>query len=653
MLLYNSIVFLPFLGFLFSGILGKRLGGSLAGIVSSGLVVLAAFLSIWLFFMTNIRGNSGTIFTLLPWVTSGSLSFDWSLRFDNLSVLMLVVVNVISALVHIYSISYMNKDASVERFFAYLSLFTFSMLMLVTANNLLQLFFGWEAVGLVSYLLIGYWYEKEAATLAAFKAFVVNRIGDFGFLLGIIGIFVIFSTVNFDDIFIKSSSYFDSHLSSYSIFNLAISKQLMIDIVCFCLFLGAMGKSAQLFLHVWLPDAMEGPTPVSALLHAATMVVAGVFMVARLAPVFSLSPNILIFILFIGSVTAIFAATIAIVQNDIKRIIAYSTCSQLGYMFAALGVGAFSAGMFHLFTHAFFKALLFLGAGSVIHALSGQQDIRKMGALYKILPFTYICMLIATLSSVGVGIPGTHYGLSGFLSKDSIIMSVFLVDNSIAFIAGLLLILATFFTSFYSWRLMFLTFHGRKKLVSGKEKKLHDCDFLMKIVLFILTLATLFVGMIFQPYFIGHLSTIFWGDSLTNVTASVPEVSNLFWVEILVALSVWLGFISSFIIYIIYPQLVNIITDKFNVIYKILLNGWYFDCLYRCLFVNSIVKLSFFLQNIDKKINFWGPKNISLLVIKFTNKVSEWQRGYIYHYAFVMVISITLFIGWLILGNIK
>jgi NADH-quinone oxidoreductase subunit L len=431
-MLYYAIVFLPLIGFLVAGLFGNKIGAKASEYITSGLMVIVAILSWVVFFKIPLGHDAETIrIPVLHWVTSGSLSFDWALRVDTLTGVMLVVINSVSALVHIYSIGYMHHDPHRPRFFAYLSLFTFAMLMLVTSDNLIQMFFGWEGVGLASYLLIGFWFQKPSANAAAMKAFVVNRVGDFGFLLGIFGLFALFQSVDYNTIFSAAATYLPAEGASdagsvvLNFLGYELHKETALTVVCLLLFMGAMGKSAQFLLHTWLPDAMEGPTPVSALIHAATMVTAGVFMVARLSPIFELSHTALLIVTIIGATTAFFAATVALVQNDIKRVIAYSTCSQLGYMFAALGVGAYGAAVFHLFTHAFFKALLFLCAGSVIHAVSEEQDMRRMGGLRKLIPITYWMMMIGTVAITGLGVPGTIIGTAGFFSKDAIIESVF------------------------------------------------------------------------------------------------------------------------------------------------------------------------------------------------------------------------------------
>ncbi|MDX5361852.1 MAG: NADH-quinone oxidoreductase subunit L, partial [Alphaproteobacteria bacterium] len=450
--MYSLIVFLPLFGAIVAGLFGRLIGDRAAMGVTTGGVIVSALLSAVAFF--TVPGGETQIVPVLPWIASGEFVVDWSLRIDTLTAVMLIVVNGVSALVHVYSIGYMSHDPHRARFFAYLSLFTFAMLMLVTANNLLQMFFGWEGVGLASYLLIGFWYTRPSANAAAMKAFIVNRVGDFGYALGIMAIFFMFGSIEFDAIFAAAPDMADAT------FTFLWMEVHALTAICVLLFIGAMGKSAQLFLHTWLPDAMEGPTPVSALIHAATMVTAGVFLVCRMSPLFEMAPYALAMVAFVGATTAFFAATVGLVQNDIKRVIAYSTCSQLGYMFFAAGVGAYQAAMFHLFTHAFFKALLFLCAGSVIHALHDEQDMRRMGGMRKVIPHTFWLMVIGTVALTGIGIPGTPIGLSGFFSKDMIVEVAYASENAFANYAFWLGVIGAGFTSFYSWRLIFMTFFG-------------------------------------------------------------------------------------------------------------------------------------------------------------------------------------------------
>lgn len=482
----KAIVFLPLIGFLIAGLLGTQIGAKASEYVTSGLMLVTAALSWFVFFHVALGEEEMIKVSVLRWIQSGSFDVEWAFRVDTLTAVMFVVVNTVSTLVHIYSIGYMHHDPNRPRFFAYLSLFTFAMLMLITSDNLLQMFFGWEGVGLASYLLIGFWYKKPSANAAAMKAFIVNRVGDFGFSLGIFCVFVLFGSINFETIFAAAQNYLPAEGAAagdavINLFGMQLDKGHALTATCLLLFMGAMGKSAQFLLHTWLPDAMEGPTPVSALIHAATMVTAGVFLVARMSPLFELSPDALTVVTLIGAITAFFAATVGLVQNDIKRVIAYSTCSQLGYMFVALGVGAYGAAIFHLFTHAFFKALLFLGAGSVIHAVDGEQDMRYMGGLRTHIPVTYWMMFIGTIALTGVGIPGTVIGTAGFFSKDAIIESAFASHSVVSGLAFVLLVIAALFTSFYSWRLTFMTFHGKPRASSDVMHHVHESPQVMLV----------------------------------------------------------------------------------------------------------------------------------------------------------------------------
>ena len=495
-----SIIFLPLIASIISGFFGRYIGDRSSEIVTSVLVSISALLSIHVLYQVIVNQYEENI-VIATWINSGSLNVNWSMLIDPLSAVMLVVVTSVSALVHIYSIGYMSHDPHKPRFMAYLSLFTFAMLMLVTSDNFIQLFFGWEGVGLCSYFLIGFWFKKESANAAAIKAFVVNRVGDFGFALGIFLIFYLFGTVNYSEVFQQIPTVIDKNLSFLGFQVKAI------DLVCLLLFIGAMGKSAQLLLHTWLPDAMEGPTPVSALIHAATMVTAGVFLVVRCSPVYEYSPLILNFITIVGMTTAFFAATVALVQTDIKKIIAYSTCSQLGYMFFAAGVGAYNVAMFHLFTHAFFKALLFLGSGSVIHAFKDEQDINNMGGVWKKLPYTYALMIIGTLALTGFPF------LSGFYSKDAIIEFAYLKGNTTGYYAAGIGIFTAFLTSIYSWRLIFKTFHGSYNNKEVKIEETHESPLVMLIPLFILSIGAIFAGFLFKDLFVGHGGeNLFWSE---------------------------------------------------------------------------------------------------------------------------------------------
>ena len=602
------------------------------------MIIIPFFLSLY-FLKLTLSGSYYIVVPLFEWLSSGDLITEWSLRLDLLTSVMLVVVTSVSSLVHIYSIGYMSHDPHQTRFFAYLSFFTFAMLILVTSNNFLQLFFGWEGVGLASYLLIGFWHKKDSANSAAMKAFVVNRVGDFGFLIGLAILFFYTSSLDFDTIFSMNEQLSSN---TFSIFNMDFN---VLNTACFFLFMGAMGKSAQLFLHTWLPDAMEGPTPVSALIHAATMVTAGIFLVARCSPLFEMSPSILSFITYIGASTAFFAATVALVQNDIKRIVAYSTCSQLGYMFVALGSGAYQIAIFHLFTHAFFKALLFLGSGSVIHAVSDEQDIRKMGGLYKLIPFTWIVMLIGTLGLTGAPL------LSGYYSKDGIIEAAFVSQTEGHFYAFYLLVFSALLTSFYSWRLIFLTFNGKSNISTEIFSKIHESPKVMLFPLIVLSILTIFSGIYFVDYFMSHDYQFLWQTAIylsesNHVIESIHYVPK--WVKYSPLVMMVLGLITAIIFYLIYPSIPKFLSNKFNPLYKFLLNKWYFDELYESIFVRNISRIGNFLSNFGDKrvIDGFGPDGISSRVMDIAKQVSRIQTGYIYHYAFAMLIGLMLFITY-------
>ena len=632
------IVFLPLLGSLVVGFFGKKLNLMLSHSLSCLMIIIPFFLSLY-FLKLTLSGSYYIVVPLFEWLSSGDLITEWSLRLDLLTSVMLVVVTSVSSLVHIYSIGYMSHDPHQTRFFAYLSFFTFAMLILVTSNNFLQLFFGWEGVGLASYLLIGFWHKKDSANSAAMKAFVVNRVGDFGFLIGLAILFFYTSSLDFDIIFSMNEQLSSN---TFSIFNIDFN---VLNTACFFLFMGAMGKSAQLFLHTWLPDAMEGPTPVSALIHAATMVTAGIFLVARCSPLFEMSPSILSFITYIGASTAFFAATVALVQNDIKRIVAYSTCSQLGYMFVALGSGAYQIAIFHLFTHAFFKALLFLGSGSVIHAVSDEQDIRKMGGLYKLIPFTWIVMLIGTLGLTGAPL------LSGYYSKDGIIEAAFVSQTEGHFYAFYLLVFSALLTSFYSWRLIFLTFNGKSNISTEIFSKIHESPKVMLFPLIVLSILTIFSGIFFVDYFMSHDYQFLWQTAIylsesNHVIESIHYVPK--WVKYSPLVMMVLGLITAIIFYLIYPNIPKFLSNKFNPLYKFLLNKWYFDELYELIFVRNISRIGNFLSNFGDKrvIDGLGPDGISLRVMDIAKQVSRIQTGYIYHYAFAMLIGLMLFITY-------
>ena len=626
------VVFLPLIGSLISGFLGNRIGLKLSHFISCLLMIISFTLSAYLFYLT-LNSNPPESVHIFNWINSGNLNASWYLKFDTLTSVMLVVVTSVSSLVHIYSVGYMSHDPHQYRFFSYLSFFTFAMLMLVTSDNLLQLFFGWEGVGLASYLLIGFWYEKPSANAAAMKAFVVNRVGDFGFLLGIATIYLAVGSVNFDEIF-QNIGQVDTNI---------------INMACLLLFMGAMGKSAQLFLHTWLPDAMEGPTPVSALIHAATMVTAGIFLVARCSPIFENSQLILSFIIIIGSSTAFFAATVGLVQNDIKRIIAYSTCSQLGYMFVALGVGAYQVAIFHLFTHAFFKALLFLGSGSVIHAMSDEQDIRKMGGLYKVIPFTWISMIIGTLALTGAPL------FSGYYSKDAIIESAFMSHSFGHDYAFYLLVFSALLTSFYSWRLIFLTFHGETRASQDVLAKAHESPLSMTIPLFILSLGALFSGYFFFDFFVSYDLIGLWGNSIFTAPGNhiLEEIHHSpLWVKKIPLIMMLLGLSLAIIFYIIFKSLPSYLSKRFSIIYNFFLNKWYFDEFYDFLFVKPLKKIGLFLWlYFDKKIiDGLGPDGISSVVLVLSRQISKFQTGYVYHYAFAMLIGLAILLSFFLIG---
>jgi len=662
--MYHIIVFAPLIGFLLAGLFAKSLGSKACEYITTGLMMIAAVLSWMAFFSVAYSEAAPITVPVLQWVSSGDLNVNWAFRIDTLTVVMLVVVNTVSALVHMYSIGYMHHDPHRPRFFAYLSLFTFAMLMLVTSDNLLQMFFGWEGVGLASYLLIGFWFKKPSANAAAMKAFIVNRVGDFGFALGIFGVFYLFNTIELSTIFANVEGVANSENVAMSFLGYTLNADAALTVVCILLFTGAMGKSAQFLLHTWLPDAMEGPTPVSALIHAATMVTAGVFLVARMSPLFEFSTTALAVVTFFGATTAFFAATVGLVQNDIKRVIAYSTCSQLGYMFVALGVGAYGAAIFHLFTHAFFKALLFLGAGSVIHAVSDEQDMRKMGGLRKHIPKTYWMMMIGTVALTGLGIPGTVIGTAGFFSKDAIIESAFIGQNSVAMYAFILLVVAALFTSFYSWRLIFMTFHGKPRASADVMNHVHESPNVMLIPLYVLAVGALFAGVIFFGGFVGHETSghhegwynAFWREAIYSSPANTV-LENFHNVPKLVkwspAIVMAIGFVLAWWMYIRSPSIPKELARQHPALYQFLLNKWYFDEIYDFLFVHPSMWLGKFLW---KKGDGWlidgfGPDGISARVLDVTSRVVKIQSGYLYHYAFAMMLGVAAVITWFMFGG--
>jgi NADH-quinone oxidoreductase subunit L len=659
--MYHAIVFLPLIGALIAGFGGRAIGAKASEYVTTLFLIVAALLS-WVAFFQVAMGHGEMIrIPIMRWIDSGPLSVEWALRIDTLTAVMLVVVNTVSCLVHVYSIGYMHHDPHRPRFFAYLSFFTFAMLMLVTSDNLLQMFFGWEGVGVASYLLIGFWYKKPSANAAAMKAFIVNRVGDFGFLLGIFGLFVLFGSASFDAIFAGVADYLPAEGAEtgetvITLFGMHLDKAHALTGVCLLLFMGAMGKSAQFLLHTWLPDAMEGPTPVSALIHAATMVTAGVFLVARMSPVFEHAPDALTVVTWIGAITAFFAATVGLVQNDIKRVIAYSTCSQLGYMFVALGIGAYGGAVFHLFTHAFFKALLFLGAGSVIHAVSDEQDMRRMGGLRKKIPMTYWMMIIGTIALTGVGIPGTLIGTAGFFSKDIIIESAYVAHNSAAGVAFGLLVIAALFTSFYSWRLIFMTFHGKPRASADVMHHAHESPMVMLVPLFILAAGALFAGVVFKEFFFGHEYAEFWKGAL--FTGPENEILEEFhhvplWVKLSPFVAMLLGLVSAWFFYIRSPETPKRLAEDHQMLYRFLLNKWYFDELYDFIFVRPAKWLGSFLwkQGDVRVIDGYGPNGIAARVQDVTGRITRLQTGFLYHYAFVMLIGIAALVTWMMLGS--
>ncbi len=678
----QAIVFLPLLGFLIAGAFGRFMGPRPAELVTTGLLLICAVLSWIVFFdVAMSEEHQSHVAMLANWMTVGDLKIDWALRVDTLTAVMLVVVNTVSSLVHLYSIGYMREDPHRQRFFAYLSLFTFAMLMLVTADNLVQMFFGWEGVGLASYLLIGFWYEKPSACAAAIKAFVVNRVGDFGFALGIFLIFQLTKSLGFEEVFAAIPGLAGKTIH---VFGMDVDA---LNLAAFLLFIGAMGKSAQFLLHTWLPDAMEGPTPVSALIHAATMVTAGVFMVARLSPIFEYAHETLAFVTIIGAITAFFAATVGLVQNDIKRVIAYSTCSQLGYMFVAEGVGAYSLGVFHLFTHAFFKALLFLGAGSVIHAMHHEQDMRNMGGLRKDIPFTFAMMTIGTLALTGF--PYT----AGYFSKDAIIEAAFAVGEhrSSAMIGFVSTVVAAGLTSFYSWRLVFMTFFGKRHERAVAVDHSHDepaaelghvddqddrhddhehddhahgdhtpqeSPVVMLIPLAVLALGAIAAGFLLEGRFAGHAYNEFWKGALFTGEHNevLHEMHNIpAWAGFAPTAMMILGFLVSLYVYVLKPGTAQAIANAFPRIYQFLLNKWYFDELYDFLFVRPAFAIGrlFWKGGDGAIIDGLGPDGVAARVVDGAKLAVRLQTGYVYNYAFAMLIGVAAIVTWFVVGGMR
>ena len=629
------ILFLPLLGSFISAFFYKRIGDRTCQIITSAFIVTGAILSS-IILLETIKTGKVYEYPIFNWITSGSLKLNWSIYVDSLTAVMLVVVNSVSALVHIYSIGYMSHDPHKPRFMSYLSLFTFMMLSLITADNFLQLFFGWEGVGLASYLLIGFWFKKETANNASMKAFIVNRVGDLGLLIAMFLIFKTFGTLNFSEVFTQAA---EQSKNSIKIFG---GEYNLITTICVFLFIGAMGKSAQIFLHTWLPDAMEGPTPVSALIHAATMVTAGVFLVARCSPLFEYSQYALNLVAFVGATTAIFAASIAIVQTDIKRIIAYSTCSQLGYMFFAAGMGAYNVAIFHLFTHAFFKALLFLGAGSVIHAFHDEQNIEKMGGVWKKIPLTYALMLIGTLALTGFPL------LAGFYSKDAIIESAYFSKSLFAGYAFVIGLTTAFITSIYSWRLIFKTFHGKYNNTMSFEK-VHESGPVMLIPLLLLAVGAIFSGYVFHGIFIGE-NTQFWGKAIFFLKQTAHGHPPL-WLLILIPTLVISAIPLSFILFLKRQDIVEGFINNNKPFYNFLVKKWYFDELYDSIFVKSFRGIGTFLwQRGDvKTIDAYGPDGVAKVVKNLSDRASSIQSGYLYHYATVILIGVVLIVSFLII----
>ncbi len=643
-----ALVFLPLLGAIIAGALalarpadkhGKHRIDVLAQRITCGALLVSMVLAIVVFYDVVVGGRAGSV-ELLPWIESGSFQVSWALKIDTLTAVMMLVVTVVSAMVHVYSIGYMHHDPGIPRFMAYLNLFTFFMLMLVTADNLVQMFFGWEGVGLSSYLLIGFWYDRPSANAAAIKAFVVNRVGDFGFTLGILATFVLFQSVHLDTIFAAAETH------SGTMMNVFGGEFHMLTVICLLLFFGAMGKSAQLGLHTWLPDAMEGPTPVSALIHAATMVTAGVFMVARMSPLFEYSDIALTVVTIVGAATAIFAATVACVQNDIKRIIAYSTCSQLGYMFFACGVSAYTAGIFHLMTHAFFKALLFLGSGAVIHAMSDEQDIRKMGGLWRLIPVTYALMWIGSLALAGI------WPFAGFYSKDFILEAAWGAETAVGAFAFWLGVLAAFLTAFYSWRLLILTFHGQPRADESVMARVHELPKVMLVPMMVLAVGAAIAGFIAYEPMVGHHWSDFWRGSIFVLLPQHPALENAhavpLWVQLSPLVVAIAGVALAYIFYVVAPWLPGMLAARFHAVYRFLLNKWYFDELYDAVFVRPAFALGrgLWKGGDGALIDGVGPDGIAAATLRITRGAVRLQSGYIFHYAFAMLIGVLILVSW-------
>ncbi len=630
--MFVGAIFFPLLGAIVTGFFGRWLGDKAAQWFTVLCMLLAAICGVSAFAQVALGGHPETL-ELLRWMDVGGLTVSWSLRFDTLSAVMVAMVTSISTLIHLYSVGYMHHDRTIPRFFAYLSLFTFMMLMLVTADNLAQLFFGWEGVGLASYLLIGYWYEKPSACAAAMKAFIVNRVGDLFFMLGLSLTFFTFGSLEFPAIFAAVSQHTsDTYLGINSI-----------ELIGVLLFLGACGKSAQLGLHTWLPDAMEGPTPVSALIHAATMVTAGVFLMARMSPIMEYAPTALTIVTIVGASTALFAATIGCVQNDIKRIIAYSTCSQLGYMFFAAGVGAYQAAIFHLFTHAFFKALLFLGAGSVIHAMSEEQDISKMGGIWTKIPVTYLVMWIGNLALAGMPL------FAGYYSKDAILEAAYAAHSAVGQYAFYCGIAAAFLTAFYSWRLLFLTFHGKPRADAHTMEHVHESPAVMLVPLLLLSVGAVLAGYVFAPYFIGEGEHAFWHGAIFNgaenhIMHAMHEVPE--WVGLAPTVVGIAGIALAFVFYVLAPWLPAALARGLRPLHVFLLNKWYFDELYNFIFVRPSLWLARQLWKVvDAQLVDGMPNGAAALAAGIARGAVKLQTGRVANYAFAMLIGLVIFIS--------
>ena len=646
------IVFLPLVAAAIAGLFCRVIGARPAQIVTCAALLIAAALSVFVFVKIGFGSEKLIVVKLFSWMESGTLDISWALRVDTLTAVMLIVVTVVSSMVHVYSIGYMADDPSIPRFMSYLSLFTFFMLMLVTSDNLVQLFFGWEGVGLASYLLIGFWYDKPSANNAAMKAFIVNRVGDFGFALGIAAVWMLSGSVGFEEIFAKAPQMAQMRIQFLGMDLPAL------ETACLLLFIGAMGKSAQLGLHTWLPDAMEGPTPVSALIHAATMVTAGVFMVCRLSPLFELAPTVSMIVTIVGAATAFFAATVGMTQFDIKRVVAYSTCSQLGYMFFACGVGGYSAAMFHLTTHAFFKALLFLGAGSVINCLHHEQDMRKMGGVKEKAPQTFLLMWVGTLALSGIGIPfifGTGLGFAGFYSKDIMLESAFGVHTTVGVIAYWLGVIAALMTAFYSTRLMFMTFYGKYRGDHHTWDHAHESPVVMLIPLYVLGIGAAFSGLVGYDWFVGHDWHAFWGNSVAvkateEVLHHAHEVPV--WVKLAPLVFALVGIAIAYYFYVVRTDMPARTVKRFPGLHALFYNKWYFDELYDAVFVKPSLAIGRFLwkKGDGATIDGLGPDNVAARAQDMAGILMRFQSGYLYHYAFVMLVGVAGLVTYFMLS---